>query len=154
MSAWAQWGGGGAQKMLCFSIFSPKLIISSHISQNDCSVENITLPIAQHAWFCGGSVMLWGGLSMEGHMNLYRTGNSTVTALRYQIEILGPIIRSYPGAGGPGFVPSAWQCLASCSVQVLPVGWKDPHHWLPLACPKSSRTPLGHCFVLFVQENQ
>ncbi len=42
--------------------------------------------------FGGGSVMVWGGISMEG------------ISIRYQDEILGAIVRPYAGAVGPGFL--------------------------------------------------
>uniref|UniRef100_A0A8C4TJ22 Transposase n=1 Tax=Erpetoichthys calabaricus TaxID=27687 RepID=A0A8C4TJ22_ERPCA len=60
--------------------------------------------IVQHDQFGGGSVMVWGGISMEGHTDLYRLDNGTLTAIRYQDEILGPTVRPYAGAVGPGFL--------------------------------------------------
>ncbi|KAG2456868.1 TCB2 transposase, partial [Polypterus senegalus] len=60
--------------------------------------------IVQHDWFGGGSVMVWGGISMEGRTDLYRLDNGTMTAIRYRDEILGPIVRPYAGAVGPGFL--------------------------------------------------
>lgn len=39
--------------------------------------------------------MVWGGISMEGHTDLCRLGNCTLTAIRYWDETLGLIIRSY-----------------------------------------------------------
>ncbi|KAI4887220.1 hypothetical protein NFI96_007654 [Prochilodus magdalenae] len=32
--------------------------------------------IIQHDWFGGGSVMVWGGISLEGHTDLYRLDNT------------------------------------------------------------------------------
>ncbi|MCJ8738611.1 hypothetical protein PDJAM_G00037760 [Pangasius djambal] len=58
----------------------------------------------QHDRFGGGSVMVWGGISMEGRTDLYRLDNGTLTAIRYRDEILGPIVRPYAGAVGPGFL--------------------------------------------------
>ncbi|MCJ8746846.1 hypothetical protein PDJAM_G00146480 [Pangasius djambal] len=58
----------------------------------------------QHDRFGGGSVMVWGGISMEEHTDLYRLDNGTLTAIRYRDEILGPIVRPYAGAVGPGFL--------------------------------------------------
>ncbi|KAK3519321.1 hypothetical protein QTP70_024525, partial [Hemibagrus guttatus] len=52
----------------------------------------------------GQSVMVWGGISMEGRTDLYRLDNGTLTAIRYRHEILGPIVRTYAGAVGPGFL--------------------------------------------------
>ena len=60
--------------------------------------------IVQHDRFGGGSLMVWGGISMEGHTDLYRLDNGTLTAIRYRDEILGPIVRPYAGAVGPGFL--------------------------------------------------
>ncbi|KAI4873746.1 hypothetical protein NFI96_000047 [Prochilodus magdalenae] len=60
--------------------------------------------IIQHAWFGGGSVMVWGGISLEGLTDLYRLDNGTLTAIRHRDEILGPLVRLYAGAVGPGFL--------------------------------------------------
>ncbi|KAI4872674.1 hypothetical protein NFI96_002525, partial [Prochilodus magdalenae] len=60
--------------------------------------------IIQHDWFGGGSVMVWGGIFLEGRTDLYRLDNGTLTAIRYQDEILGPVVRPYAGAVGPGFL--------------------------------------------------
>ncbi|KAI4887144.1 hypothetical protein NFI96_003852 [Prochilodus magdalenae] len=54
--------------------------------------------IIQHDWFGGGSVMVWGGISLEGRTDLYRLDNGTLTAIMYQDEILGPVVRPYAGA--------------------------------------------------------
>ncbi|KAI4884426.1 hypothetical protein NFI96_009490 [Prochilodus magdalenae] len=47
--------------------------------------------IIQHDWF-GGSVMVWGGISLEGHTDLCRLDNGTLTAIRHLDEILGPLV--------------------------------------------------------------
>ncbi|KAI4899343.1 hypothetical protein NFI96_003900 [Prochilodus magdalenae] len=60
--------------------------------------------IIQHDWFGGGSVMVWGGISLEGHTDLHRLDNGTLTAIRYQDEILGPVVRPYAGTVDPGFL--------------------------------------------------
>ncbi|KAI4877436.1 hypothetical protein NFI96_026930, partial [Prochilodus magdalenae] len=60
--------------------------------------------IIQHDWFGGGSVMVWGGISLEECTDLYRLDNDTLTAIRYQDEILVPVVRPYAGAVGPGFL--------------------------------------------------
>ncbi|KAI4874581.1 hypothetical protein NFI96_006056 [Prochilodus magdalenae] len=44
--------------------------------------------IIQHDWFGCGSVMVWGGISLEGRTDLYRLDNGTLTAIRYQDQIL------------------------------------------------------------------
>ena len=60
--------------------------------------------IVQHDRFGGGSVMVWGGISMEGRTDLYWLENGSLTAIRYRDEILEPIVRPYAGAVGPGFL--------------------------------------------------
>lgn len=60
--------------------------------------------VVQHDRFGGGSVMVWGGISMEGRTDLYCLGNGALTAIRYRDEILEPIVRPYAGAVGPGFL--------------------------------------------------
>ena len=60
--------------------------------------------IIQHDRFGGGSVMVWGGMSMEGRSDLYRLENGSLTAIRYRDEILEPMVRPYAGAVGPGFL--------------------------------------------------
>ncbi|KAI4877092.1 hypothetical protein NFI96_006680 [Prochilodus magdalenae] len=69
-----------------------------------CGVHYATCNIIQHDWFGGGSVMVWGGISLEGRTDLYRLDNGTLTAIRYQDEILRPVVRPYAGAVGPGFL--------------------------------------------------
>ncbi|KAI4883132.1 hypothetical protein NFI96_032712 [Prochilodus magdalenae] len=60
--------------------------------------------IIQHDWFSGGSVKVWGGISLEGRTDLYRLDSCTLTAVRYRYEILGPGVRPYAGAVGLEFV--------------------------------------------------
>ena len=60
--------------------------------------------IVQHDRVGGGSVMVWGGISMEGRTDLYRLENGSLTAIRYRDEILEPMVRPYAGAVGPGFL--------------------------------------------------
>ncbi|MBN3291941.1 TCB2 transposase, partial [Polypterus senegalus] len=60
--------------------------------------------VVQHDRFGGGSVMVWGGISMEGRTDIYCVGNGALTAIRYRDEILEPIVRPYAGAVGPGFL--------------------------------------------------
>ncbi|KAI4902724.1 hypothetical protein NFI96_031916, partial [Prochilodus magdalenae] len=60
--------------------------------------------IIQHDWFGGGSVKVWGGMLLEGLTDLHRLDNGTLTAIRHRDEILGPVVRPYAGAVGPGFL--------------------------------------------------
>lgn len=50
--------------------------------------------IVQHDWFSGELAMLWGGISKVGCTELYRLGISTPTAIKYQDEIFGAIVRT------------------------------------------------------------
>uniref|UniRef100_A0A8C4RYD8 Tc1-like transposase DDE domain-containing protein n=1 Tax=Erpetoichthys calabaricus TaxID=27687 RepID=A0A8C4RYD8_ERPCA len=68
------------------------------------ALQNELYNIVQHDQFGGGSVMVWGGISMEGCTDLYRLENATLTAIRYRDEILGSTVRPYAGAVGPGFL--------------------------------------------------
>lgn len=62
------------------------------------------LPATPFSMFGGGSVTLSGGISLEGCTDLYRLDNGSLMAIRYWNEILGPIVRIYAGAVGPGYL--------------------------------------------------
>lgn len=47
---------------------------------------------------------VWGDITMEGCTDLYRLSNSTLTAFRYQDEILGHTVSPHAAAVGPGFL--------------------------------------------------
>uniref|UniRef100_A0A674EIT7 Tc1-like transposase DDE domain-containing protein n=1 Tax=Salmo trutta TaxID=8032 RepID=A0A674EIT7_SALTR len=60
--------------------------------------------ILQHDRLGGGSVMVWGGISLGGHTALHVLARGSLTAIRYRDEILRPLVRPYTGAVGPGFL--------------------------------------------------
>ncbi|CAJ0932136.1 unnamed protein product [Ranitomeya imitator] len=60
--------------------------------------------ILQHDRFGSGSVMMWGGISLEGRTALHVLARGSLTAIRYRDEILRPLVRPYAGAVGPGFL--------------------------------------------------
>ncbi|KAL0195346.1 hypothetical protein M9458_008918, partial [Cirrhinus mrigala] len=60
--------------------------------------------ILQHDRFGSGSVMVWGGTSLEGRTALHVLARGSLTAIRYRDEILRPLVRTYAGAVGPGFL--------------------------------------------------
>ncbi|KAL0180183.1 hypothetical protein M9458_025625, partial [Cirrhinus mrigala] len=60
--------------------------------------------ILQHDRFGSGSVMVWGGISLEGRTALHVLARGSLTAIRYRDEILRPLVRPYAGAVGPGFL--------------------------------------------------
>ncbi|KAL0172968.1 hypothetical protein M9458_033279, partial [Cirrhinus mrigala] len=53
--------------------------------------------ILQHDRFGSGSVMVWGGISLEGRTALHVLARGSLTAIR-------PFVRPYAGAVGPGFL--------------------------------------------------
>uniref|UniRef100_A0A3B4CC07 Uncharacterized protein n=1 Tax=Pygocentrus nattereri TaxID=42514 RepID=A0A3B4CC07_PYGNA len=58
----------------------------------------------QHDRFGSGSVMVWGGISLEGRTALHVVSRGSLTAIRYRDEILRPLVRPYAGVVGPGFL--------------------------------------------------
>ncbi|KAL0159510.1 hypothetical protein M9458_043235 [Cirrhinus mrigala] len=60
--------------------------------------------ILQHDQFGSGSVMVWGGISLESRTALHLLARGSLTAIRYRDEILRPLVRPYAGAVGPGFL--------------------------------------------------
>uniref|UniRef100_A0A8L0DTY1 Tc1-like transposase DDE domain-containing protein n=1 Tax=Oncorhynchus mykiss TaxID=8022 RepID=A0A8L0DTY1_ONCMY len=60
--------------------------------------------ILQHDRFGGGSVMVWGGISLGGRTALHVLARGSLTAIRYRDEILRPLVRPYAVAVGPGFL--------------------------------------------------
>ncbi|KAI4890826.1 hypothetical protein NFI96_019168 [Prochilodus magdalenae] len=58
----------------------------------------------QHDRFGSGSVMVWGGISLEGRTAPHVLARGSLTALRYQDEIHRTLVRPYAGAVGPGFL--------------------------------------------------
>ena len=60
--------------------------------------------VAEHNRFCGGSVMVWVGISAQGKMDLHVIDNGTLMALRYVNEILDVYVRPYARAVGDNFI--------------------------------------------------
>ena len=60
--------------------------------------------VAEHDRFGGGSVMVWGGISIEGSTELWIIRNGALTGIRYRDEILHPIVRPFAGAMGAEFL--------------------------------------------------
>nr|KAG5707944.1 hypothetical protein BaRGS_031675 [Batillaria attramentaria] len=57
-----------------------------------------------HDRYGGGSLMVWGAISVQGKTDLHVFWNGTLTAIRYRDEILDPVVRPYTGAIGPEFI--------------------------------------------------
>lgn len=60
--------------------------------------------VAEHDRYGGGSIMVWGGISLRGKTDLHIIENGTLTGLRYRDEILDVYVRPYAGAIGPDFI--------------------------------------------------
>uniref|UniRef100_A0A8L0DVW2 Nucleobindin 2a n=1 Tax=Oncorhynchus mykiss TaxID=8022 RepID=A0A8L0DVW2_ONCMY len=62
------------------------------------------------ARFGGGSVMVWGGISLGGRTALHVLARGSLTAIRYRDEILRPLVRPLCWCGWPWVPPNARQC--------------------------------------------
>ncbi|KAL0159693.1 hypothetical protein M9458_043418, partial [Cirrhinus mrigala] len=62
-----------------------------------CGERSAACNILQHDRFGSGSVMVWGGISLEGRTALYVFARGSLTAIR-------PLVRPYASAVGPGFL--------------------------------------------------
>ena len=51
--------------------------------------------VAEHDRFGGGSVMVWGGISITGKTDLHVIAGN-LTGIRYRDEVLDPIVRPMP----------------------------------------------------------
>uniref|UniRef100_A0A8C7UG71 Tc1-like transposase DDE domain-containing protein n=1 Tax=Oncorhynchus mykiss TaxID=8022 RepID=A0A8C7UG71_ONCMY len=69
-----------------------------------CGERSAACNILQHDRFGGGSVMVWGGISLGGRTALHVLARGSLTAIRYRDEILRPLVRPYAGAVGAGFL--------------------------------------------------
>lgn len=47
-----------------------------------CGERYTACNVVQHDWFGGGSVLVWGGMSIEGRTELDRINDGTLTAIR------------------------------------------------------------------------
>ncbi|KAI4873954.1 hypothetical protein NFI96_033729, partial [Prochilodus magdalenae] len=57
--------------------------------------RSVACNILQHDQFGHGSVMVWGGISLEGRTALYVLARGSLTAIRYRDEIPRPLVRPY-----------------------------------------------------------
>nr|KAG8540314.1 hypothetical protein GDO81_019498 [Engystomops pustulosus] len=57
-----------------------------------CHVErSAACNILQHGRLVSGSVIVWGGISLEGHTALHVLARGSLTALRFRDDILRPL---------------------------------------------------------------
>lgn len=87
---------------------------------------------------------------MEGHTDHYRLGNTTLTAIRYQDEILRSTVRSRTGAVGPGFLLMDDNVRPHATIvckQFMEYVGTDTIDWLPHS---PDLTPIEHLWdILF-----
>ena len=63
---------------------------------------------------------IWGGISLEGHTDHHGIANGTMTAVRYQDEILRAIVRSKWALGsGAGQCPMCRQFLDDKGIDAI-----------------------------------
>jgi len=60
--------------------------------------------VAEHNQFGGGSVMIWGGITLRGRTDIVAIRNGTLNGIRYRDEILHPVVGLFAGAIGPDFI--------------------------------------------------
>jgi transposase len=60
--------------------------------------------IVQHDRYGGGSLMVWGGISMAGRTDLLVLQQGSMTAQRYRDEVIDVHVRPYAGAIGDDFI--------------------------------------------------
>ena len=113
--------------------------------------------VAEHDRFCGGSVMVWVGISAQGKMDLHVIDNGTLMALRYVNEILDVYVRPYAGAVGENFIlmdDNARAHRARITDQYLEQATIVRIRGMASG-PKSNRACLGYvtdsCFITPVQ---
>lgn len=81
---------------------------------------------------------------MNGRTDLYRLDNHTLTPIRYQDEILGPIVRPYSRAMGSGFLlvhDNAWSRVARVCKVVPGAGGIVTIDWPPCS---PNLNPIEH----------
>ena len=59
--------------------------------------------VAEHDRWGSPSVMVWGGISFDGVINLYVIQNGALTGVHYRDEILDVYVRPFAGAVGDNF---------------------------------------------------
>ncbi len=60
--------------------------------------------IMKYDRYGGGSVMVWGGIVLDGCTDLKVTDRDALTAVRYRYDVLQPIVRPFTGAVGKDFI--------------------------------------------------
>jgi len=66
--------------------------------------------VTHHDCYWGGTIVIGGVISMQAKNDLHIYQNGTVTGVKYQDEMLQPIVRPYAGASA----------TTSCSWTIMP----------------------------------
>ncbi|GFX53799.1 transposable element Tcb1 transposase [Trichonephila clavipes] len=70
----------------------------------DRGSRNNTAFVHESVRFCGGGVLVYGGISIDGRTDLYIIRDGPLTARRYRDEIPRPIVVPYAAAIGDDFI--------------------------------------------------
>lgn len=60
--------------------------------------------VVEYDRYGGGSVMVWGGICLNGHTDLVVLDRGSITGMRYVEEVLHPVVRLFHGAIGENFL--------------------------------------------------
>ncbi len=60
--------------------------------------------IVEYDRYGGGSVMVWGGICLDGRTDLVVVDGGALTAVRYRDAVLEPVVRPFAGTLGQDFV--------------------------------------------------
>ncbi|GFU94267.1 transposable element Tcb2 transposase [Trichonephila clavipes] len=70
----------------------------------ECGSRNNPASVHESVRFCGGGVLVYGFISLDGRTDLYIIRDRPLTARRYRDEILRPIVVPYVAAIGDDFI--------------------------------------------------
>ncbi|GFV25868.1 transposable element Tcb2 transposase [Trichonephila clavipes] len=70
----------------------------------DRGIRNNPAFVHESVRFCGGGVLVYGGISIDGRTDLYIIRDGPMTARRYRDEILRPVLVPYAAAIGDDFI--------------------------------------------------
>ena len=101
------------------------------MTESGDAVENVLLPATSVDRFGGGSVIVWGGISLGGRTALHMLARCSLTAIRYRDEILRPLVRLVWFALGSSYCKTMldlmWlECVSSSCKRKALMLWTGP----------------------------
>ncbi len=60
----------------------------------------LTATLSKYSRYGGGSVMVWGGICLDGRTDLVVIDRGALTAVQYQDEVLERVVRPFVGVLG------------------------------------------------------